>query len=242
MPATATARKTAPRTARSAPARRAPRAAAPARRATRPPARAANARFVPVVVGRTAVAVGGLADSGLVAGLTRSRLWIGLLAGLLVGIVGLNVAALQFNATASKTAALSDELKRENSALRAEIAGGLSNERLQGAAQRLGLVFPEPRSILNLTPGRADAATAAERLRDGAITLGSSYVPVAAVPVAPAVPATEAETVVTDATLDPAAAAAPASDAEAPVAEEVATPEPAPSTAAPTASGGASAP
>jgi hypothetical protein len=237
MPATATARKPAPRTARSAPARRAPRAGAPARRAARPPARAANTRFVPVVVGRTAVAVGGLADSGLVAGLTRSRLWIGLLAGLLVGIVGLNVAALQFNATASKTAALSDELKRENSALRAEIAGGLSNERLQGAAQRLGLVFPEPRSILNLTPGRADAATAAERLRDGAITLGSSYVPVAAVPVAPVVPVTEASVAATETTLDPAAAAA-----EAPVAEEVATPEPAAPTAAPTASGGASAP
>ena len=112
---------------------------------------------MPVAVGRTAVAVGGIADSGLVLGLTRSRLWIGLLAGLLVGIVGLNVMALQFNATASKTAAISEELKRENSALRADIAGGLSNERLQRAAARLGLVFPEPDAILTLTPKPGDA-------------------------------------------------------------------------------------
>src|SRR5687767_11636042 len=91
--------------ARSSPARRAP---APGRR---PRARLAPRRrrsgqtpiagFVPVAVGRTAGAVGGLADSGLVVRLTRSRLWIGLLGALLVGIVALNVMALSFNASQS---------------------------------------------------------------------------------------------------------------------------------------------
>ena len=141
-------------------------------------------RLVPVAVGRTAFAVGAVADSGFVLGLTRSRLWIGLLAGLLVGIVGLNVAALQFNATASKTAAVAEELKRENSALQAQIQQGLSNERLQRAARRLGLIFPEPEAILNLTPRPGDAATAAKRLRGGEITPGSEYV----APIVPAVP------------------------------------------------------
>jgi hypothetical protein len=56
---------------------------------------------VPVAVGATAGAVGGLADSGLVVRLTRGRLWIGALAMLLVGIVALNVMALSLNATSS---------------------------------------------------------------------------------------------------------------------------------------------
>ena len=149
---------------------------------------------MPVAVGRTAVAVGGIADSGVVLRLTRSRLWIGVLGTLLVGIVGLNVAALSFNATASKTAGISDELLRENSALRAQIAGGLSNERLQTAAARLGLIVPEPGSILYLDPEPGDAAAAAERLRKGGITIGSTYVPPAP-PVLPAGPVAEAPVV-----------------------------------------------
>ena len=240
MPATATARKPQTRTTRASAARRAPRAAA-TRAAVRPAPRAVGPRLVPVVVGRTAVAVGGMADSGLIGTLTRSRLWIGLLAGLLVGIVGLNVAALQFNASSSKTAALADELKRENSALRAEIAGGLSNERLQAEAELLGLVVPEPRSILNLNPRPGDAAAAAERLRDGQVTFGSAYVP-------PPAPVAVVDPLATPDTVDPAAAAVtePTADPAAP--ETTALAEAAPTTdsgvqAAPTtATGGASIP
>lgn len=164
---------------------------------------------MPVAVGRTAVAVGGLADSGIVFGLTRSRLWIGLLAGLLVGIVGLNVAALQLNAGTSKTAALSEELLRENSALRAEIADQLSNERLQRVAARLGLVWPEPTAIRYLDPRPRDAAAAAARLRAGEITVGAAHVPatpVAAVP--PAEPVTPLPTE-SDPVVAPVEAAAP---------------------------------
>ena len=60
------------------------------------------ARLVPLAVGRTALAVSGLAESGLVYRLTRGRLWIGALTTLLVGIVAINVLALSFNATASR--------------------------------------------------------------------------------------------------------------------------------------------
>jgi hypothetical protein len=179
MPAAATARKAPAR------ARRAPRAAG-ARTAKAAPRRAPRPapRLVPVAVGRIPVAVGGMADSGLVLRLTRSRLWIGALGSLLVGIVALNVAALSFNASSSKTAALSDELLSENSALRAQIENGLSNDRLQEAALRLGLIIPEPGAISYLEPKPGDAAAAAERLRRGEITIGSGYAP----PVAPEVP------------------------------------------------------
>jgi hypothetical protein len=224
MPAAATAPKSAPR-ARRAPRTAAVRTARPApRRAPRP-----APRLVPVAVGRIPVAVGGIADSGLVLRLTRSRLWIGALGSLLVGIVALNVAALSFNASSSKTAALSDELLSENSMLRAQIENGLSNERLQEAALRLGLIVPEPGAISYLEPKPGDAAAAADRLRRGEITIGSAYVP----PVAPVEPVVTETTDAATAT-ETTTPVAP-EETTAPVSETVAPTESA--TVAPTAGG-----
>src|SRR5688572_27053685 len=76
--------------------------------------------FVPVAA--AAGAVGGIADSGLFVWLTRGRLWIALLGTLLVGIVGLNVMALSFSASSSNAGQAADSLRRENSALRAQVA------------------------------------------------------------------------------------------------------------------------
>jgi hypothetical protein len=185
MPATAAARRTAPvRASRAAPARKpaptrpAPARKAPARRtpATRRPAARTRrsqvtpipGRLVAVGVGSTAGAIGGIADSSLVVRLTRGRLWIGLLATLLVGIVALNVVALGLNASSSKVAQQSDGLMRANSALRAKIAGGLASDNVESAARKLGLVVPEPGSIRYLTANPDDVATAAKRLREGA--------------------------------------------------------------------------
>ena len=118
-----------------------------------------------------------MADSGLVHRLTRGRLWIGVLTTLLVGIVSLNVLALSFNASSSKVGRQADELKREISALRAEIAtDGASNQRIQAAAAKLGLIVPEPGSVGYLRPGHDDAAVAAQRLASGELTTEPSYV------------------------------------------------------------------
>ena len=149
-------------------------------------------------------AVSGIADSGIVLGLTRSRLWIGVLGSLLVGIVALNVMALSFNAASSETAGLSDELRERNSALRADIADGLSNERLQSAAVRIGLVMPQAASALMLTPSASDATEAARRLRRGDFTIGSTYAP--PVPEVVEAPVVDPAAATTDpAALDPAA-------------------------------------
>jgi hypothetical protein len=146
------------------------------------------ARLVPLAVGRTAVAVSGLAESGLVHRLTRGRLWIGALTTLLVGIVAVNVLALSFNATASRTGQKVDVLKRQISTLRAQIAAaGASNQRVQSEAANLGLIVPEPGSISYLTPKPSDAAMAAKRLASGALTLGAPNT-------APATPATATTT------------------------------------------------
>ena len=219
MAATATARTAA--AARRAPARKTPartaaarseaaaRRAAPARR--RRTGQTPIAGFVPVAVGRTAGAVGGIADSGLVVRLTRSRLWIGLLGGLLVGIVALNVMALSFSASSSDAARQADEIKRQNSALRGEIATRLSSPEIQAAAAELGLLNPEAGSIRYLRPSSDDAAEAARRLRAGELS-GSGYV--AAPTEAPIVPeetvpleTTPVEPVETAPVTDPAAGA-----------------------------------
>ncbi|MFL5871065.1 MAG: hypothetical protein ACJ75R_08275 [Solirubrobacterales bacterium] len=136
-----------------------------------------------------------LADSGLFVRLTRGRLWIGLLACLLVGIVAINVLALSFSATSSRSAAAADQLERQNSAERARIASSLSNDEVQRTAARLGLSVPEPRSIGYLKVSSDDAEIAARRLRNGELTEGT------AVSVAPVAPSTDAATTpVTDPT------------------------------------------
>ena len=236
MAATATATSTAP--ARRAAARAAARKATAGKSATRKrtPVRTASqpARrrrrtghtpitgFVPIAVGRTAGAVGGIADSGLVVRLTRSRLWIGLLGGLLVGIVALNVIALSFSASSSDAARQAEELKRQNSALRGDIATRLSSPEIQAAAAKLGLFNPEAGSIRYLRPSPDDAAEAARRLRAGELGAADYVTPVAGAPVAPddAVPIETAPTetapvqtepVETAPVADPAAAAPEAS-------------------------------
>jgi cell division protein FtsB len=234
--ATATARSTAP--ARRAPARRAPkRATAPARKPAAPRTAPRQRRqqtpvggFVPVAVG----AVGGIADSGLVVRLTRSRLWIGMLAVLLVGIVALNVMALSFSASSSNAAREAEVFKRENSAYRAEIASLLSSEKIRGTASRLGLYNPAPDEIGYLRPSSTDAAEAAKRLRAGELSAAEYVAPVAPATVPTELAAAAAVAVEPAPSTDPAATApvAPATD------EAVAPATVAPPVAAASVSGG----
>ena len=161
--------------------------------------------------------------------LTRGRLWIGALAALLVGIVGLNVMALSFNASSSKTAGAADGLMRQNSALRSQLAEKLSNDRVQQTASVLGLIVPEAGAVRYLRPSSEDAAEAARRLRSG--ELSGFAAPVSAVaetsvavtptpavePPAPGSPIAEAPT-------EAAAPAAPQAGSPAPAGGGVASP------------------
>jgi hypothetical protein len=213
MAATVTARTSAP--ARRAPARR---PASRRRRSGQTPI----SGFVPVAA--AAGAVGGIADSGLFVWLTRGRLWIGLLGTLLVGIVGLNVIALSFSASSSNAGQAADALKRENSALRAQIAGRLSNSEIQSVAAKLDLVMPAADAIGYLQSSADDAKQAAERLRNRELTIAGSTVPVDVAPVETApvetVPATDPATVPADPVTT---ATAPVETAAPPVAETTAT-------------------
>jgi hypothetical protein len=235
---------------RTAAARRAHGAAAPARRAT-PARRAAPRRrqqtpaagvvMFPVnAVAGTAGAVGGLADSSLVVGMTRSRAWIAALGILLGGIVALNVWGLSLSASTTGTASKIDELEQANSVLVSRIAQRSSTEKISALAASEGLDTPTPRAIEYLKASSSDASKAAKRLAGGEISVLSGLPiapefadPAVVAPVDPAVTDPAAVAPVTDpavpapvdpAVVDPAAVTpAPVDPAAAPVADPAAT-------------------
>ena len=192
--------------ARSATARRA--TAAPAKRPARRAAAKAprtNHRARLRVAGGVDVAmlpvnaVGGIADSGFVVGMSRGRAWIVVLGLLLGGIVALNVVGLSLSASGSSVSTKIEELQQENSVMRARIANRLSNERITRAATALGLTVPAPDAVHYLDAKPSDAEAAAKRLADGSIANAP-----------PAVVPTEADQVDTTATIDPAVVGDPA--------------------------------
>ncbi len=130
-------------------------------------------------VGGAAGAVGGMADSGLVIGMTRSRVWIGVLGVLLGGIVALNVIGLSLSASTSGTATKIDELERANTVTQATIAKRSSSDRIQALAAGLGLDTPTPKAVSYLKAKGGDAAAAAKRLEAGEISV------LGALPIAP---------------------------------------------------------
>lgn len=218
MPAASPARKVAAGTVapthpaptrRRRPSRQVPRPARNGRRASSRPTRATRGpvQLIPVAVGRTAVAVSDLADSGLMVRLTRGRLWIGLLAALLAGIVALNVLSLGFSASASRMATQADALERKSSVLRARLAKRLSSERVGSAAASLGLYTPEPGEITYLETSERDAETAARRIEAGELATAPSE-PVIE-PSAPAVEPTNPAVEPSEPAIEPGAAADP---------------------------------
>lgn len=132
-------------------------------RATRHSAAAAG-QLIPLAVGRTAGAVRQLPESGLVHRLTRGRVWIAVLGVLLIGIVGLNVATLSFDASISKMERRALDLEQRNSALRAGLAKKLSHDRVEAAAMNLGLVRPATDQYSYRDAGATSASLAAERV------------------------------------------------------------------------------
>ena len=141
----------------------APRRAATAARTTSQRA-VAGGQLIPLAVGRTAVAVSQLPDSGLVVRLTRGRAWIGLLGVLLVGIVALNVVTLSFAASSGKIDEQITSLEQENSILRGRDATRSGIGAVRTAAAPLGLSMPNSEEIHFIDAGHGDVSTAAARL------------------------------------------------------------------------------
>jgi hypothetical protein len=166
----------------------------------------AGAAMVPVAAVRTAGAVRDLSDSSLIVRLTRGRSWIAVLCALLGGIVALNVVSLSLNAGSGRVGQQVAELEQENSALRAQLAEGLSAGQVEDAAARLGLTVPDPDAINYVNAHDGDADRLAELLdKDTFLTSDpTSYV----TPSAPA--SSNAPTTSAPATSAPAPSPAPA--------------------------------
>lgn len=112
--------------------------------------------MLPHAAVRTAGAVRELSDSSLIVRMTRGRLWIGVLCGLLGGIVALNVLSLGLNASSGRVSQRIEGLERSNSALRGELAERLSASRVEAAAARLGLIVPLPEEVTYLELANGD--------------------------------------------------------------------------------------
>jgi hypothetical protein len=170
--ATAPARKAAAPARKAAPPRkpRPARRAAPRRAPVRGSRRIANlptppgGHLSPLAVGRTAVAVRHIPDTGAIRGLTRGRAWIPFLGLLLAGLVALNVLTLSLTTSAGKIDQQIQTLGQENSVLRTREAKRLSNGRVASAAATIGLLQPGPQDITYVDGGRDAVATAARRL------------------------------------------------------------------------------
>jgi hypothetical protein len=175
----------APRKTKAAPKRKASpgvRAAAtaaparkPARRKVAPKRRPAS--VIPIAagrVGRAAVGVTQLPESGLIHRLTRGRLWIGLLGLLLVGIVALNVVTLSFAASSGKIDATNTLLGKENSMLQSRVAQKYGQLRLRSEAAKLGLAASTEKVPQLINAKGSDVAEAASRLAAAAPTAAAA--------------------------------------------------------------------
>jgi hypothetical protein len=148
--------------------RRATTAPAPARRPrTRPAAPArrggTGSHLIPIAVG-TAAAVRQFPDSPLMVRMTRGRLWIGVLGGLLAGIVALNVFTLSLAAEAGHIDENIVALEKENSILRSRDAQRSGAARVSYDAGAIGLEMAAVDEVASIQPRRGDVTMAAARL------------------------------------------------------------------------------
>jgi cell division protein FtsL len=79
-------------------------------------------------------------------------MWIAIVAGLLAGVVAMNVAVLRLNMKLDRLGRESADLRAENAALSVQISSAASAPRIQGlAAKRLGYVQATPDQTSYLT-------------------------------------------------------------------------------------------
>jgi len=164
-PATTPKRKPAtPKRKPAAPKRKA-QTAAPARKVA--PKRRAPGRVIPIAagtVGRTAVAVTQLPESGLIHRLTRGRAWIGVLGVLLIGIVALNVVTLSFAASAGKVEERNLAISKDNSVAQGHLARLSGQGLLHNEAKEQGLSPTTATEPQQVTVSKGDVNRAAARL------------------------------------------------------------------------------
>lgn len=125
------------------------------------------------------LAYGGVAIASRVAGVAldvsssrmmdrvvRGRMWIGVIAFSLIGLVAMQVSLLKLNSGIGRAAQTVTTLERSNSALRSDITALSAGDRIQRLAVAQGLVMPAPGDVAYLRAGSRleDAVRAARRM------------------------------------------------------------------------------
>lgn len=114
-------------------------------------------------------------DVGVVVDrLLSSRAWIGVVAGLLIGLVFLQVALLKVNAGIGGTVQQANTLERSNDGLRAEISLLRQDARITKAATSQGMIMPQPNQVRYLSDGKTGAVGGAGGVASSVAADGSA--------------------------------------------------------------------
>jgi hypothetical protein len=135
------------------------------RRSTRPGAATAANGFALGLIS----AVEALAQHRLLDRLIRGRLWIGIVAFALIGIVALQLGLLKLNGGIGRALEREALLQRQNAALSIENSELAAGPRIEALAGQLGMAFASPSQLRFLdSHSHADAARAAASLATAA--------------------------------------------------------------------------
>ncbi len=187
--------------------------------------------------------VGELPDHRLLDRLIRGRLWIGIIAFALVGIVFMQVSLLKLNAGIGRLVQDATSLERQNAGLQAQVSQLSAGDRIEAEGRRLGMVMAPAGDVRFLSASPRDAGLAGRALRAAGVvpapTAASATGTTAATATAASATGTAATTGTASATgtaatmgtaASPTGTAATAGNASATSAATAAGPGPAPTT------------
>jgi hypothetical protein len=150
----------------------------PARKATHRAGQSA-----PGIALRAIGAVDGVSSSAFVDRLIRGRLWIGLLAFALIGIVAMQLLVLKLNTGIGHTLARVETLQRENAQLGIEDSMYSAESRVAPLAAAEGMTLAPPGTIHFVAASKADISRAASALStanqtstDASVAVGASEI------------------------------------------------------------------
>lgn len=161
---------------RRAPVRRAPVRRAPVRRS---PARARRGREAPGLALRTVDALNAASQSSLLDRLIRSRVWIGVLAFSLIGIVAMQVFVMKLNTEVGRALARQAALQRQITLAQIEGSQESAGDLVEPTAAAAGMTVAAPGSVHFVSSTPSDVSAAARALSaplpsQAATTVGAS--------------------------------------------------------------------
>jgi hypothetical protein len=144
------------------------RPSSPSRKRSAPARRRASAEVTPGIALRGVQALDGISSSAFVDRLIRGRLWIGLLAFALIGIVAMQLLVLKLNTGIGRTLGHVATLQRENAQLNIEDSMYSSENRVAPLASAAGMTLAPTGTVHFVKASVADISRAAAALSSAA--------------------------------------------------------------------------